>query len=84
MFTAFVSIEVILTVFIFTIVFSVFLTKAHYGPCAVMMATFLAIGLIIIVGFVFILGINDELLKCIEHLHFLLVHLILNDILQKH
>jgi hypothetical protein len=49
-----------------------------------MMGTFLAIGFIIIVWFVFILGIYDELFECIEHLHFLLVNLIFNDILQKH
>ena len=81
--TAFIPIEVILAVFIFTIV-SAFLAKTHNGPGPVMMAAFLAIGFIIIVWLIFILGINDELLESIEHLHFLLVYLIFNDILQKH
>ena len=46
--------------------------------------TFGSIQLVVVFLIVLVLGIDDHLLDCIEHVHLLLVKLVLNKVLEKH
>ena len=60
-----------------------FLTFPNDSSSAILLS-FFSIYVIVVILVILIFCINNQLLKSIEHLHFLLVNFILDDIFQKH